>query len=225
MPRLLIVNADDFGLSPGVNEGIIDAHIRGVLTSTSLMVDRPGTEDAVRAAGEHPALSVGLHLDADTLDLDDQGVAARTFEAQLERFHGLRGVDPTHVDSHHHVHASAGRLQIFSELVRPLGVPLRHDGRVRYLGGFWGQSQRGVTVPEQISRGALLQLVRTGARDGFSEIGCHPARLTGDLRSSYLNERAIELETLTGAGLRDEIEATGARLVSYLDWPSGSKLG
>lgn len=225
MPRLLIVNADDFGLSAGVNEGIIETHTRGVLTSTSLMVDRPAAEAAVQLAAQHPALSVGLHLDADTLELDDPEVAASAFAAQLERFRELRGVDPTHVDSHHHVHASAERLQIFAELVRPIGVPLRHDGRVRYLGGFWGQSEAGVTVPDRISRGALLQLVRSGAKEGFSEIGCHPARLNGDLRSSYLNERAIELDTLTSAGVREEIEAMGVSLVSYLDWPSRSKLG
>ena len=59
----LIVNADDFGQSPGVNRGVIAAHERGVVTSTSLMVRWPSAAAAAAYAREHPALSVGLHVD------------------------------------------------------------------------------------------------------------------------------------------------------------------
>lgn len=223
MARLLIVNGDDFGLSAGVNAGIIEAHTHGILTSTSLMVERPAAADAARLSGDHPALSVGLHFDGDTLALDERERAAAAFSSQLSRFRELMGREPTHVDSHHHVHTLNQRLRIFSELVAPLGVPLRHDGRIRYVGGFWGQSESGASAPSQISREWLLQLARSELREGFNEIGCHPARLLGDLRSSYLEERAIELDTLTGAGLRDEIAAGGVTLVSYLDWCSRSR--
>lgn len=223
MPRLLIVNADDLGLSPGVNEGIVEAHVRGVVTSTSLMVGRPGAERAAELARAHRSLSIGLHFDGDALDLDDPEQAAAEFRTQLERFRELIGRDPTHVDSHHHVHGRGARLRIFSELVAPLRVPLRHDGQVSYLGGFWGRSEAGARAPERIGRGWLVQLIRSSATDGFNELGCHPARLIGDLQSSYLEERSIELETLTQPGLRKDIEATGAELVSYLDWPSRSR--
>jgi hopanoid biosynthesis associated protein HpnK len=60
--RYLIVNGDDFGLSPQVNAGIIHAHRHGVLTNTSLMVSGPAWQDAVARAKETPSLSVGLHL-------------------------------------------------------------------------------------------------------------------------------------------------------------------
>lgn len=220
MPRPLIINADDFGLSIGVNAGIVDAHISGVLTSTSLMVFRPAAEDAAELAHRHSSLSIGLHLD-DQLDadLDDPEQAARAFAAQLERFRELIGGDPTHVDSHHHSHTTPGRLATFSELVAPLGVPLRHDGRVTYLGGFWGQAENGGPALDRISQDALLEMVRT-LGDGFTEIGCHPARVTGDFQSSYLIERETELQTLTSPGLREAIEASGAELVSYRDWRS-----
>ena len=59
--RTLIVNADDFGLSPEVNAGVIVAHRDGVLTSTSLMVAEPHAAQAAAAARENPALDVGLH--------------------------------------------------------------------------------------------------------------------------------------------------------------------
>jgi hopanoid biosynthesis associated protein HpnK len=58
----LIVNADDFGLSPSVNAAVIRAHSEGILTTASLMVNEPGFDEAVKLAKENPKLVVGLHL-------------------------------------------------------------------------------------------------------------------------------------------------------------------
>jgi hopanoid biosynthesis associated protein HpnK len=60
--RRLVVNADDLGLTIGVNDGIFDAHEQGILTSASLFANAPATADAVRRARSHPALGVGVHL-------------------------------------------------------------------------------------------------------------------------------------------------------------------
>ena len=63
--RTLVVNADDFGASSGVNRGIVHSHVHGIVTSASLMVDGPAAEPAVELALEHPELGVGLHWDLD----------------------------------------------------------------------------------------------------------------------------------------------------------------
>ena len=60
--RRLIINADDFGLTAGVNRAIIEAHTRGIVTSSTLMATGPAFEDAVRLAKETPLLSVGCHV-------------------------------------------------------------------------------------------------------------------------------------------------------------------
>ncbi len=60
--RRLIVSADDFGLSPGVNRGIVQAHVKGLLTNASLMVNGPAVAEALEFARAHPRLGVGLHL-------------------------------------------------------------------------------------------------------------------------------------------------------------------
>lgn len=60
--RRLVVNADDFGRSDSINQAVIQAHQRGILTTASLMVNEPGFDEAVRLARQHPSLGVGLHL-------------------------------------------------------------------------------------------------------------------------------------------------------------------
>ena len=60
--RRLIVNADDFGLTAGVNRGIVEAHTGGIVTSTTLMANSAAFEDAVQLASSNPELSVGCHL-------------------------------------------------------------------------------------------------------------------------------------------------------------------
>lgn len=214
--RLLVINADDLGMSRGVNEGIVAAHAHGIVTSASLMVARPGAEHAAGLLAEHPALSVGLHFEDDGIhDLDDPAAAAELFAVQLARFRELTGGDPTHVDSHHHVHRKGARLELFEALAGPLGVPVRHDGRVRYIGEFWGQPYVGLRDLDCVRRPALVRLVASQALGAASEVGCHPAKLLGDFQSSYLDERGVELATLTEPGLREEIEGLGVRLVSY----------
>jgi predicted glycoside hydrolase/deacetylase ChbG (UPF0249 family) len=220
-PRRLIVNADDFGLTAGVNEGIIEAHVRGIVTSTSLMVGRPAAAEAGRLAREHPALSVGLHYVEDGPEIDEPGHAAHTFAHQLERFRDLTGADPTHVDSHHHVHMT--RMSMFEPLVEPLGVPLRGDGRARLIVAFYGQPRRGIVDLERVGAPFLLELLATEATDEANELCCHPARLTSDLVSSYTREREVELATLTEPGLSTRIEALGLKLASFRDPASPSR--
>ena len=60
--RRLIVNADDFGFTPGVNRAIVEAHTLGVVTSSTLMANRPAFGEATQMAKASPALSLGCHL-------------------------------------------------------------------------------------------------------------------------------------------------------------------
>jgi len=213
----LIVNADDFGLTVGVTRGIVEAHVRGIVTSTSLMVDGAAAALAESLAQEHPGLSVGLHFVDDTPALDEPGHAAREFARQLERFRALMGCEPTHVDSHHHVHIE--RMSTFTPLVEPLGVPLRGDGRVRYLGAFFAHPQPGKVDHDRIRAPFLLGLLGEITDEaGFVELGCHPGRVTPELRSSYAEPREIELATLTEPDLAGRVEALGLTRASYHDW-------
>lgn len=145
----LIVNADDFGLTPGVNAGILEAHRLGIVTSTTLMVNMSAAEEALHLATDCPALGVGIHLtltaghavSAEVPSLVDRAGRfwnvrhlaqyarpddiRREFVCQLERFLSF-GRKPTHIDCHHHVHADPMMLPIVLELARAYDLPVRN---------------------------------------------------------------------------------------------------
>ena len=137
--RCLIINADDFGISEKTNSGIIESREKGVLTSASLMVLRPAAKAAAQYAAKDARLSVGLHVELDEWSCDqgpwrlvrqrvntqDPGAVAIELRLQLERFRDLTGRNPTHLDSHQHIHTNAHLVPIFQEVARDLGVTLR----------------------------------------------------------------------------------------------------
>jgi predicted glycoside hydrolase/deacetylase ChbG (UPF0249 family) len=221
--RVLIVNADDFGASAGINRGIVEACERGIVTSTSLMVTGAAAADAVALAHRHPDLSIGLHWDLDgegaqpSLDLDDLEAVRAELVRQLEAFDRLVGRAPTHIDSHHHVHRTPELAPVAREVAAPLGVPLRSDGPVGYVGGFYGQWEHGVTDLRHVGVEFLIWILRNEVPEGWTEIGCHPGYVDDDFTSVYLTEREAELRTLTDPLVREEIRSLGIRLASYRD--------
>ena len=58
----LIITADDFGRSPEINAAVLEAHLRGILTSASLMVAGAAAPEAVEISRANPSLAVGLHV-------------------------------------------------------------------------------------------------------------------------------------------------------------------
>jgi predicted glycoside hydrolase/deacetylase ChbG (UPF0249 family) len=213
--KLLIVTADDFGISRGVNRGIVQAHREGILTSTSLMVDRPAAKEAADVGRQCPALSVGLHLELDAERLD---TVPGELERQLACFVALVGAPPTHIDSHHDVHK---RPQIWPHVrawARRLGAPVRGYSNVRHLSKFYGQ-WGGETHLEQISVAGLLQLLDTdlGSDTHVTELTCHPGYVEPELTSSYAVEREAELRTLCDARMPEALRARGIRLVGFRD--------
>jgi chitin disaccharide deacetylase len=232
--RYLIVNADDFGLSPGVNRGIIAAHEQGIVTSASLMVRWPAAAEAVAYSREHPGLSLGLHVDLgewayrdktwvplyDVTRLDDTTAVADEVSRQLAAFRRLVGTDPTHIDSHQHVHRKDPVRSVVVAIARRLGVPLRHCSRdVQYCGSFYGQTTEGLPFPEGISVDGLIKIL-AGLPPGFTELACHPGEGDG-LDTMYRRERAVEVNILCDPRVRAAIVAGRIELRSFGNVPEG----
>ena len=214
--KWLIVTGDDFGISRGVNRGIVEAHLGGIVTSTSLMVDRPACEEAVALAREHSTLSVGLHLELDAVDPED---LPGEIERQHTRFADLVGSAPTHVDTHHDVHRDPRILSHLLPWGRRVGVPVRGHSGVRHFSKFYGQ-WGGETHLEQIGVAGLLRLLDTEVGEGMTELNCHPGYVEPSFPSSYAAEREVELQTLCDPGLRRAIEERGIRLIGFRDLPA-----
>ena len=138
--RLLIVNADDFGFTRGVNAGIVEAHTRGILTATTLMANGDAFEDAVRLAKETPSLDVGCHLvliggKSVVTDLDLPASPAalvraviagriRIYEelaAQVRKI-AAAGIAPTHLDTHKHTHLLPPVLDAVARISAETGI-------------------------------------------------------------------------------------------------------
>jgi chitin disaccharide deacetylase len=226
--RLLIVNADDFGRSASVNRGVIEAHERGIVTSASLMVRWAAAEEAAAYARASSGLSLGLHVDVGEWAYRENGWiqlygAAADLETevarQLARFRGLAGRDPTHLDSHQHVHREEPLRSIMLRLAGELGVPLREfSDRVRYCGDFFGQAAKGRPYPEGITVEQLLRIVGS-LRSGVTELGCHPG-FDGDLESDYRDERPREVEALCDPRVPITLGSERVELRSFASLPS-----
>jgi predicted glycoside hydrolase/deacetylase ChbG (UPF0249 family) len=218
--RRLIFNADDFGASTGVNRGIVECHVKGVLTSTSLMVTGRAVEEAVALGREHPELAIGLHWDVwgedeREFDTSDEAAVREEFERQLDEFVRLVGRLPTHVDSHRHAHVEDHVMPVFRELVEPLGVPLRGDGQVTFVGGFYAQWEWKVTNLDYVSVPFLTRMLREEVGEGWTEFSCHPGFVSADYDAVYLAEREAEVRTLTDPRVRQAIDELGIELTSY----------
>ncbi|HEX2924235.1 MAG TPA: ChbG/HpnK family deacetylase [Chloroflexota bacterium] len=152
MRSLLIVNADDFGISEGVNRGIAEGHQKGILTSTTLMANMPAFDHARQVSAENPGLAVGVHLtltggrpvlppqkvphlidingrflraDRFLIRVSTGGIPAGEIEAELcaQVERALGGGFPLdHLDSHHHIHVHPAMQAIAIRIALRFGI-------------------------------------------------------------------------------------------------------
>jgi chitin disaccharide deacetylase len=228
--RLLIVNADDFGQSAGINRGVVEAHERGIVSSASVMVRWPAAAEAAAYGRRQPALSLGLHLDFaewayrdgswtplyEVVSVKDRAAVAAEVSRQLDMFRQIVGRDPTHIDSHQHSHREEPVRSIAMETARSLAVPLRQMTKeIVYRGDFYGQSANGEPSPETLTADRLIAIISSLA-PGITELGCHPGD-GEDSDSMYRTERAEEVRILCDPRVRAALGANGVELCSFSD--------
>ena len=251
MERVLIVNADDFGLSKGQNYGIIEACKNGLVTSTTALVNGAAIGHAAQLSRCVPELGVGMHFvltlgeplspmpglaregrlgkwiwqmaEEGSLPLDE---IAHELECQYRRFIALFGCEPTHIDSHHHVHMIASVYPIVASFAREKGVALRIDRQLAQRDGLdqdAARSSEGFASEfygEAISEALLLQILDDSIRreEASLEVMCHPAFIDHAIMSSaYCHPRLAELEVLTSEVLKYAVAERGYRLGTYRD--------
>lgn len=215
--RRVLVVADDLGYDPAIDAGILAAHRDGVVTATSALVDGPFAAAALAAAPR--SLAVGLHL---RLSPGAAATAAgEEIRRQLDRFTALRGLAPSHVDGHRHVHAEPDVLAALLPIAVPLRLRIRAldpamRDRIRAAGGracdaFLGDAAlRPCWTPERLA---------AAARDlppGATEIMIHPGHAPTHVQTGFGPEREIELAAAVDPRVREAFRAAGAELCGVL---------
>lgn len=233
----VIFNADDFGLTRGVNLGIGQACQHGVVRSTTMMVGMAAEQHALQVAAAQPSLAIGLHLRftagmpvtaaASLVGNDGHFLAKGLFWqkpafkereiadeviAQIEHFLAT-GLTLSHVDSHHHAHMHPKLLPVIEEIVAGYQVPLR--GSVKqgkdyvFSQSFYGDS---------LSLDKLLAIIgQYRGQCDVLEIMCHPAYIDQPLleSSGYAIPRAMELDILTDVRLKEALDLWGVTVGSF----------
>lgn len=247
--KCLIVNADDFGLSDYVNEGIIKGHQAGSITSTTLMVNREFSRDAVRLARENPALCVGLHLDLDDLlGRDEKGndrfgmerisrmLSDKRFfheveaeiEAQIRAFKNT-GLELTHLDGHHHLHAIPELFPLIVEKMVSYGIKTIRFSKefdlikyppIKWSNGFFDEMREllkrdNIKVADHFVTGWQPYDLKN-ISDGVTELMTHPG--------TKEEWRVKELDMLTGREWIDAVRANEIKLISFRGL-AGMKIG
>jgi len=221
--KYLIINADDCGLSSGVNRGIIEAFDAGVVSSTTIMVNLPGFDDAIARLKGHPRLGVGLHFNLtygyplspvskvpslidETGAFSGQVEEWEEAEVQIELTAQWRrllhaGIKADQLDSHHH-------MQNYLAVYRPMVTLARRERlMMRRL-----QTEPAIDIPHPPSADLFIndhyfegdgleRIMRHLAdiKEGISELMCHPGYADEVVCavSTWTTERERELSVLT----------------------------
>ncbi len=247
----VVINADDFGLTDGVTRGIVQAIQQGSVTSTTAMTCVPGAAERLRqwapmiphCIGAHLQLTTGrplsdpsviptlcgsdgnFHADKRRLIYASSDEILIEWEAQFEFLRGL-GIEPTHVDTHHHVHKFPNVFDSFCTMARRFNVPAR--AITFSMRDALNRAQ--VPCPDRVSLGfygdalslqTLLTLTTDAAQSlpesAVVEIMCHPGFYCDELASlsKYTHQRERELEILCSPILSQELETRGTELCCY----------
>ena len=243
--RRLIVNADDFGYTQDVNEGIVHGHLAGILTATTLMATAPAFGHAVALAREHPSLDVGVHL----VLVDSEGypptLARLTtavmlgripiyerFASQVDKILGA-GIQPTHLDTHKHTHLLPQVLDAVARISTEFRVPwvrrlvptpvpfLQRLGQRTLVSRGCRTTDHfaGFEITGRYNTQKLAQLIRD-LPEGLTEFMCHPGFCGEELRAARTRlkeSRRVELDALVSAEVRQALQQTAVTLISYRD--------
>jgi len=183
--RQLVVNADDFGFTCDVNQGIVEAHCQGILTATTLMANGAAFDDAISRARESPLLDIGCHL---VLIGGKSLVTGRAYPASVPRLIGAlacreirpydefraqiqkivdAGIEPTHLDTHKHTHLAPPVLDALARLSEEFGIRW-----VRRPFDFPLNALRGAVPSLKRLTSDMLGLLRRPVRRVLDRHGC-----------------------------------------------------
>jgi predicted glycoside hydrolase/deacetylase ChbG (UPF0249 family) len=205
MSKYLVVNADDFGYSYSVNKGIIEAHTKGIVTATSVMVDAIAAHEA-KELTQYPDLSIGLHF-----ELKEIKDVQAELDRQIEKFIAIVGTTPDHVDTHKKHTTEPGIKEVLQDYAEQYKIPVRDLGYAKFIDLFFGFHSDGDVSVSQLKKAI------DAATDEYNEIMCHVGFSDDYLRehSSYNDPREQELSSVCSPDIKEYIAAKGLSLCNW----------
>jgi len=218
----VLFNADDFGLTKGVTDGIIEAYKYGVVRSTTILMNGPAKDYAITRAKEHPHLHIGVHLvltmgqpilkqmnhlintngefrftnRTRTIPLPARKQIRQEWMAQIELFL-QSGLTLHHIDSHHHIHGLEDVKEIVVELAQLYNVPVRYTESLKEYKHILLTESAWLDFYHDGINEQIFEQLRTIDTPSI-EVMTHPAKVDQQLRqfSSYVEYREKELDIL-----------------------------
>lgn len=216
MNRFLIVNADYCGMTKGITDGILEAHTRGIVTSTSLMVNQSASSYAANRLIKYSKLSIGLHAVVESPKKstnNPSGFYMNSLEGQLSKFVQLIGTKPTHFDSHAVPQATKKTMFYAYTFALKHKIPFR--GKMANILRFYGM--QGLTPqPEKLTVKALSNTLNT-ITEGRYLLICHPGKTSNRLSDPYKTLRYKELQALTSETIKYLIKERNIVLTNFTD--------
>ncbi|MBR3119871.1 carbohydrate deacetylase [Oceanobacillus profundus] len=243
MKKSLILNADDFGLTPGITAGILYAYQHGILTSTTVMVNTEFAKESLAEAKHFPNLGIGLHfvldfgkpISANVNSLVDQNGdflkgeeliqsakrqdIKKELQAQLDLLYKWNG-QVTHIDSHHHMHLHIPEAwEAVMEIGQKYKLPVRTFTEKKLPGSKVTASDYfhyDFYGEEHVSLKYMMKII-SEMKLGVTEVMCHPAFLDPWLMktSSYNLTRMKELGILVDNRLKQCLQKHAIELINY----------
>jgi len=244
---LVIINADDFGYSQGINLGIIEAHKNGILSSTTMMANMPGFEHGVELAKNNPKLGIGVHLNLtcgkplldnvpsltdykEFRNLSyyeketelDEGEIYREWDAQINKIKNA-GIVPTHLDSHHHINRIAPINEIFIKLAREYNLPVRNNFDVpkdiKTVKKFFTEFDA-IGMNKEIWKGMTISnLIQDCKMYKSVEVMCHPGYIDDVVlkTSSLTDNRAYTTMELKKISYKEILDKNSIKIGTFND--------
>jgi chitin disaccharide deacetylase len=242
MKRHLIVNADDCNLTPGVTQAILDCHDKGILTSTTFMINLPLEPSTVKSLQRRKNLGVGIHLNVtlgkpvsnpaeirsllsggtfrkvhdQTTKLPKAVELAREYQSQINRFKKAFGYLPTHLDTHHQVHDHPFFLEVLTKVASKNKLPLRRSRLTREAKRTTDFIFGNLTV-EGYWRKEALETILENLPNGTSEMMCHPGKNDAALKaiSSFTSGREAEYKLFSSPAVKAFTVRQGITLTHF----------
>ena len=242
----VIINADDFGYSKGISEGIIESYKNGIVTSTTIMMNMPFAEDSLKLYKEVKGLGLGVHLNLTTgrpllnkknslvteseefhkrnevinYDIND---VYNELKAQIEKIISY-GYYPSHLDTHHDLQLTESLRECISRLALEYKLPVRINEN-EYIEFF---RNKGIKTVDRFIRDfhndniqfdVIKNIVKNNSNYGTVEIMTHTGYMNDETAkiTSYNYQREIQLKSLTSITKEDFCNKYNIELINYMD--------